>query len=681
MKTLTAISPSQIETFHAPPGSTSGCNRKWWLNKILGLPIPQHPSAALGEQVHKGQETYLETGDPSVIHPLAKGTLPILEALRARQQASGRVFMERALKRQLRNGLLMNGRIDILDATSVPFLVLDWKTTSNPAYAKTEEELKSNVQMLTYAYEATVLDIELNGAGTGRNPVEVAHVVIPTKGGTAPFMRRASLPLDEIHAGWRRIQDISDTMLAVSKIEDPRDVTPNLSACSAFGGCAFRERCAALKRIAVPVPTTPDPVTQEDPMPIPSASYQSALSIFQTEAALKQMFGSSMTPEEFETWKAGGAAPAPAPAPAVQAQRGINPPEAGDPRAPAPVQVAAPAPVAATADEKADLLESLGWEEDDLSSLTDEAFEQAVKLNLKFEDAEYDKVENPTSPTGFDYVNVRKRKPVKAAPAAVETPAPAEPTVRRRGRPPGSKNKATLEAEAAAQATATAAEPPVDQVWVHTPSTGLWTLMNRNKPTFAQETAGRVVVGYDTDKAAYLAKLAAPAETTPKPAAAGVDYAALQAAHKVEVETQAQRALAAEERERKALARVAELEAALAGARSAPAPDAKERLVLYIDCLPEKGGAYRLLDDALAPFMKLAAENYTDEKTGKTTPVTHYSLIPFGKGPGMVAAYVLANIREVATGTLVCDTRSPAAAAVLEVLRPMADVVVRGMGR
>lgn len=641
MKTLTSISPSQIETFHAPPGSTSGCNRKWWLNKILGLPIPQHPSAALGELVHKGQETYLETGDPSVIHPLAKGTLPILEALRARQQASGRVFMERSLKRQLRNGLLMNGRIDILDATSVPFLVLDWKTTSNPAYAKTEEELKSNVQMLTYAYEATVLDIELNGPATGRNPVDVAHVVIPTKGGAASFMRRTSLALDEIHQGWRRIQDISDTMLAVSKIEDPRDVTPNLSACSAFGGCAFRERCAALKRIAPPVPTTPDPVTptQEEPMPIPTASYQEVLSVFRTEDAIKSMFGSNMTPEEYTTWKAGGAAPKAAPA--VQAQRGVNPPEAGDPRAPAPVQVSAPAPTAASAEEKADLLTSLGWGEDDLSSLSDEAFETAAKLNLKFEDAEYDKVENPESPTGFDYVNVRKRKPVKAAPV-VETPAPAEPTVRRRGRPPGSKNKATLEAEAAAQASAAPAPTP--------------------EPT-------PVVVA--PQEVAQQAPAARP----------GVDYEAMQAAHKAELEKHTQRALDAEERERKALARAAELEAAVNSRVSGEKGSATGGFTLYIDCLPEKGAPYRLLDDALAPFAKLAAENYTDEKTGKTTPVTHYSLIPFGKGPGMVAAYVLANIREVAMGTLVCDTRSPAAAAVLEVLRPMADVVVRGMGR
>lgn len=637
MKVLTSISPSQIETFHAPPGSTSGCNRKWWLNKILGLPIPQHPSAALGELVHKGQETYLETGDPSVIHPLAKGTLPILEALRARQQASGRVFMERSLKRQLRNGLLMNGRIDILDATSVPFLVLDWKTTSNLAYAKTEDELKSNVQMLTYAYEATVLDIELNGPATGRNPVDVAHVVIPTTfRTTALFMRRASLPLDEIHQGWRRIQDISDTMLAVSKIEDPRDVTPNLSACSAFGGCAFRERCAALKRVAVPVPetvpTAPTTPTQEETMPIPTASYQEVLSVFRTEDAIKSMFGANMTPEEYTTWKAGGAAPKATSTVAVQ--RGVNPPEAGDPRAPAPVQVSAPAPTAASAEEKADLLTSLGWGEDDLSSLSDEAFEQAAKLNLKFEDAEYDKVENPESPTGFDYTNVRKRKPVKAAPVVVETPAPAEPTVRRRGRPPGSKNKATLEAEAAAQASAA--------------------------PTPTPEPTPEVV---------------APQEAAPT-ARPGVDYEAMLAAHKAELEKHAQRALDAEERERKALAQVKELEAAASTKASATGG-----FTLYIDTLPEKGITFKHLDDVLAPFAKLAAENYTDEKTGKTTPVTHYSLIPFGKGPGMVAAYVLANIREVAMGTLVCDTRSPAAAAVLEVLRPMADVVVRGMGR
>jgi hypothetical protein len=693
VKTLTAISPSQIEMFHVPAsGSSSGCNRKWWLNKILGLPLPQHPSAALGEKVHKGQETFLETGDPSAIHPLAKGTLPILEALRARQ-AGGRVFMERALKRQLRNGLLMNGRIDILDASEHPFLVLDWKTTGNPAYAKTEEELRHNVQMLTYAYEATVLDIELNGVPKERHPVEVAHVVIPTKGGTAPFQRRVSLSLEEIHAGWRRIQNISDDMLAVSKIPSPEDVTPNLSACSAFGGCAFRERCAALKRIAVSVPTTPvpAPVTQpEEHMAIPTCTYTQALSIFQTDAAVRQNMGANMTDAEYAAWSGGATAQAPA----ATVQRGVNPPEAGDPRTPPPVQVVTKAaPAAASAEEKADFLSSLGWSDDDIASLVDEAFEEAAKLGLKFEDAEYDKVENVESPTGYDYTNVRKRKPVKAAPV-VEEAAP-----RRRGRPVGSKNKTTLVAEAAAQAEASkpapvvvaapAPEPePVMEapVWLYDPNnrTGApWTLVSPSSPLFAQECATRVVVGDDAAKTKFLQDIAdAKAQVAQAPAVPPA--LPLTAAPPLDV----QQGWAAKLAEHKA--RIMDLEkqlqeaqAALVGARSAPvtATTASPALVLYVDCLPEKGVAFTHLDDALAPLMKFAAENYVDEKTGKTTPVSHYSLIPFGKGPGLIAAHVLKNVQEFSRGTYVCDTRSPATAAVLEVLRPMADVVVRGMGR
>lgn len=639
MKTLTAISPSQIETFLS-------CERKWWLNKILGLPIPQHPSAALGEHVHKGQETYLETGDEAAVHALAKGTLPILRELRERKLA-GSVFMERSLKRQLRNGLGMAGRIDILDMTERPTLVLDWKTTGNVAYAKTEEELKSNVQMLTYAYEATVLDIERNGVPKERHGVDVAHVYISTKGTTAPFVRRTHIPLDDIHAGWRRIQDTSDRMLATSKLTTPDDVKPNLNACNAFGGCSFRERCKALQKTntqpAAPAPA-PSDKTQENPMPMPSAPYADALRICGNNPEMvKSMFGATMTAAEFDAWKGGAATAAAEPAP-PQINRGVLPPEAGDPRSPAPAPVqAAPeeddGPSEEDINKQVKHLENLGWSEEAIQSLTDEEFTKVVKANWRFEDVEFDKVKNGESPSGFDYTNVRKRKVVEPAPQAA---APAEPA-RRRGRPPGSRNKATLaaEAEAAAQATTPVAEqqpvaalspaviPPVDAAPV------------------------KVEGMSEQEKAAYQTVIHEHASTIQK-----------QASRVADLEKQ-----------------VAAAQASLVEARSAPAPQAREVFTLYIDCLPEKGVAFTHLDDAIAPFCKLAAENYQDERTGKTTPVTHYSLIPFGKGPGMVAAYVLKNIAEVARGVVVCDTRSPAATAVLEVLRPVADVVVRGMGR
>lgn len=636
MKTLTTISPSQIETFLS-------CERKWWLNKILGLPIPQHPSAALGEKVHKGQEDYLETGDEAAVHALAKGTLPILRELRERKLA-GSVFMERSLKRQLRNGLGMAGRIDILDMTERPTLVLDWKTTGNVAYAKTEEELKSNVQMLTYAYEATVLDIERNGVPKERHGVDVAHVYISTKGTTAPFVRRAHIPLDDIHAGWRRIQDISDRMLATSKTADPVEVKPNLNACNAFGGCPFRDRCKALQQTQPAAPAPASSTTQESTMPMPAAPYADALRICGNNPEMvKSMFGNTMTPAEFDAWKNGSATAAAEPV--QQVNRGVLPPEAGDPRAPAPAPVqAAPeeddGPSEEDINKQVKHLENLGWSEEAIQSLTDDEFTKVVSKNWRFEDVEFDKVKNGESPSGFDYTNVRKRKPVEPAPVAA-APTAAEPA-RRRGRPPGSKNKpkepeaqepAPVAEQQPVAALSPAAIPPVDTAPVPV-------------------TPAKVEGMSEQEKAAYQKTIQEHASTIQK-----------QATRVADLEKQ-----------------VAAAQASLVEARSAPTYTVPP-FTLYIDCLPEKGVAFTHLDDAIAPFCKLAAENYQDEKTGKVTPVTHYSLIPFGKGPGMVAAYVLKNIAEVARGVVVCDTRSPAATAVLEVLRPVADVVVRGMGR
>ena len=103
MKKLTAISPSQIDTFLT-------CRRKWWFNKIMGLPIPQHPAAALGESVHTSIEKFFETGDAAALHAIARPALTKLVELR-----KGAPIIETKMKRTLRNGLEYNGRIDLLD--------------------------------------------------------------------------------------------------------------------------------------------------------------------------------------------------------------------------------------------------------------------------------------------------------------------------------------------------------------------------------------------------------------------------------------------------------------------------------------------------------------------------------------------------------------------------------------
>ena len=137
-----------------------------------------------------------------------------------------------------------------------------------------------------------------------------------------------------------------------------------------------------------------------------------------------------------------------------------------------------------------------------------------------------------------------------------------------------------------------------------------------------------------------------------------------------------------------ALARIAELEVTVDTQRRSiehylKAPAADVRFCVYVDCLPETPGvAFRHLDAVLAPFMDLVAKGFKNEKTGAPEPLSHYALVPFARGPSLVAAHVLTNLASVtAPGILYVDTRSPCAAAVLEVLRPKADLVVSARGR
>lgn len=92
-------------------------------------------------------------------------------------------------------------------------------------------------------------------------------------------------------------------------------------------------------------------------------------------------------------------------------------------------------------------------------------------------------------------------------------------------------------------------------------------------------------------------------------------------------------------------------------------------LTLYVNCRPVRGVEYVELEALLAPMMAKVAE---------ATKADHYTLVDYGKGPAMVAAMLS---RSLPAGAVVVDTRLPSSAACLEVLRPLALVVVEGMGR
>jgi RecB family exonuclease len=126
----------------------------------------------------------------------------------------------------------------------------------------------------------------------------------------------------------------------------------------------------------------------------------------------------------------------------------------------------------------------------------------------------------------------------------------------------------------------------------------------------------------------------------------------------------------AEEKPKKAKAKAPAPEEAqtTANVPEKPAAPARGGLVLYIDCFPERGRdtEYTLLEDLIKPWADQICEQ---EK------VPHWSLVPYNRGPALMCAKALVQPPK---GILVVQTRQPSANALLEVLRPLADVIVRG---
>tara|TARA_R110000824_G_scaffold3746_16_gene17817 strand:- start:6118 stop:7746 length:1629 start_codon:yes stop_codon:yes gene_type:complete len=222
------VSASQFKTF-------SRCKRKWFIEKCTDAPRPEPSKAmALGTAVHAVLEEYLRDG----VEPDEETRAGRIAASGLHLLPEGVLEIETEIKLQDIEPPLL-GYIDVLDLTE-PWMpvVIDHKTTSSWDWAKTEEELRCDPQMISYARYA--LD-ECSAADT----VEVCHIQYKTKG--APEARRVSALLDREHVDdqWEKLKQLATEIKATSLFDDVEEVEPNLSACGDFGGCPYADTCAA----------------------------------------------------------------------------------------------------------------------------------------------------------------------------------------------------------------------------------------------------------------------------------------------------------------------------------------------------------------------------------------------------------------------------------------------------
>jgi hypothetical protein len=256
------ISPSQIETYRL-------CPRKWAFGKLENLPAPPNKYAERGLNVHHVLEEWQRDGKPvdlsSEAGKIASAGLKFLPQPGTHATEYKFVFDT--------GRAVYHGLMDLRGEPTFPIQsIWDHKTTSSFDWMKTAEVLRKDPQANIYAmaviYEAERLGLKL-GAGFERieqnwvyylaNPSSPKsrkvqlHIVrdensrMPVRTTEVQKAHFGVMTLAELYERFEEIEATSQEILALYR-EKPKalDVTYNVTACSAFGGCPYKGTACVL---------------------------------------------------------------------------------------------------------------------------------------------------------------------------------------------------------------------------------------------------------------------------------------------------------------------------------------------------------------------------------------------------------------------------------------------------
>lgn len=225
--------------------------RKWGFVKLDGLHEGDKPSAIIGTEVHRLAEVYhVTTVLPDITIPLTvpgwkKGAPP-------RTVYPGKIFMKglhllpkpQTMKPERKftvtiGGHKFRGSIDLYYGALNPSRIIDYKTFGNAAYIKTPEYLlRRDPQSSVYSSF---------GISEGASRVELEWIYFPTKEGRARSTELKLTKADVLGMQGRIVESADRMARARDDYKAGKltvlDLPPTPSACSAFGGCAFVDRC------------------------------------------------------------------------------------------------------------------------------------------------------------------------------------------------------------------------------------------------------------------------------------------------------------------------------------------------------------------------------------------------------------------------------------------------------
>jgi hypothetical protein len=485
----------------------------------------------------------------------------------------------------------VNGYIDVLDISADSPVVLDHKTTGDLKWAKTEADLREDVQMVLYGSYA--LDV-VASMGVDTDTVKAGHIVYLTKG--APLAKRTEVTFTRAMLALERkkLEQTVEEMKVSARARTPDAVPGEASSCNKYGGCHFKDKCAALGALAtIEVPSfvrnanSPIPTPSKETEPMSTVDPLAALAALRAKKA-----AIAATTPAVES-----AADVLAPPPAAVENK---PPEAGTKVSAASASVLAKYGIKAPPTAASAPAESIV--PNDVPSQVKPSFAQPVTQPAAPASAPEESPKTVRRPKGY----AEKLAALNWTEAQIARMSPEAMRAAIDGSLDGSKHSIT----------------PTGAI--HIPNEGK---LDTSTIPWKDED------GFESAEDAKKFYATFPEETPRAQAAPTVKEVA---------------------------------------------PVAAPTLVLYIDCVPEKGREreYTLLEDYIQPMLPLVTEAYNRGCKKDDEKVPFYSLIPYARGPGFVAALVM---QQPPTGVIVANTRFPATNAILEVLIPMADVVVRGI--
>lgn len=220
------LSASQVSTFEL-------CQRKWAFRYILGHKHPPNDAALLGTEVDKLLSEWLEHGtvfDASThAGQIALSALPVLP-----KPKSPTLEVQAKFLLQLPSAKFV-GYKDLQYVADVP-VVEDHKTTSDFRWAKTEQQLRSDVQAMLYAADSmerfSAPQVRLRWNYYNTRKVQNPHVV--------------QVQVDCAHVEERLalVDKIAAKIVYAYENKPPIEELPaSVQACTAFGGCPFVSMC------------------------------------------------------------------------------------------------------------------------------------------------------------------------------------------------------------------------------------------------------------------------------------------------------------------------------------------------------------------------------------------------------------------------------------------------------